>query len=264
MALKFLVLADLHLDIWEESRRDPLAGLEDEFSSLDLLILAGDLTNKPKVRWAPALQRLKSLMPNGEIAIFPGNHDFYQFRLDDENRLREIAKATGVQYCNAGTLQLGGTRFLCATLWTDYELGPGRLANEAHIPTRMNDFRAIRIASDGYRKPFARDFVQKHLAHKSWLASALAGPFDGRTMVVTHHAPHPGVLAPYAEGLDAAYASNLEDFILEHAPDEWLFGHCHDANEITVGKTLLRNVSLGYPGEVPDPGTRIRHLIRTL
>ncbi|MGI3167267.1 metallophosphoesterase [Pseudooceanicola sp. 200-1SW] len=260
--MKYLVLADLHYDFWKQSDRDPFAGLEREIGSLDLLILAGDISNKPTVRWKTALDALKVLLPPERIAVFPGNHDFYQFRIDGEDRLKSIAAAAGVLYANMNDIRLNDTRLLCATLWSDFEIGPGRMINEDHIPRRMNDYKLIRVAGDGYRKLRARDVIQRHLAHRNWLDLELSRKFSGRTIVVTHHAPHPDVLHNYSEDLEAAYASDLTSLIARHAPDAWLFGHSHDACGTTVGSTRLENVSLGYPWEVSDPAERIRSLIR--
>jgi predicted phosphohydrolase len=262
--MKYLVLADLHHDIWMEAGRDPFEGLESDIASLDLLLLAGDLSNKPKVRWTKSLNALAKIIPPEKIKIFPGNHDFYQYRIDAEDRLRDFADASGVDYVNRTAFCCGDTRFLCATLWTDFNLGPGRLINEAYIPTRINDFKQIRVAKDRFRPLLPRDVVQAHITDKNWLMQHLRQPHQGETIVVTHHAPHPAVLFDYAEDLDAAFASNLEDFIKEYAPTEWMFGHCHDAHDITVGSTRLTNVSLGYPDDIQDPAERIRSLIRKI
>ena len=260
--MRYLVLADLHEDFWREAGRDPFAGIEDEIATLDLLVLAGDLSNKPKVRWTPALRRLREMMPHGRLAIFPGNHDFYQFRLDGEDRLVEFARAGGADYVNAREIHIGATRLLCATLWTDYELGGDRAGNEERIQRAMNDYRCIRVARGGYRPARPADMLGQHRAQRSWLETRLAEPHDGETIVVTHHAPHPDVLAQYSDGLDAAYASDLGDLIQAHAPDQWLFGHCHDARDIRLGATRVESVSLGYPDDVEDAPARIAGLIR--
>lgn len=51
--------------------------------------------------------------------------------------------------------------------------------------------------------------------------------------------------------LDQVYGSDLTRIIDRYQPDEWIFGHTHHRAEIREGRTLVRNVSLGYPGEVP-------------
>ncbi len=255
--MKLLVLADLHDDFWTEAGRDPFAGCEDLLEDVGALILAGDIANKAPVRWKYAFERLGKRFDLGKTWVFPGNHDFYGFRVDEEERLAEIAAAFGIGYAQKTSIILGGCRLLCATLWTDLSLGLGRAQNDFHIPRVMNDYRYIRKASAGYRRIKPDDVVAIHRSHKAWLENELAQPFDGKTIVVTHHAPHPHVLQAYAEGVDAAYASDLGDLIEQGRPDLWLFGHCHDACDINVSGTALRNVSLGYPADVPEPRERV-------
>lgn len=89
----------------------------------------------------------------------------------------------------------------------------------------------------------------------------LAFPFPGRTVVVTHHCPHPGLISERREDLDPAYGSNLLPIIERVQPDAWLFGHTHVRAGAEVGRTLVCNVSLGYPHEV-KPGTEADILLR--
>ncbi|MBO9465256.1 metallophosphoesterase [Tropicibacter sp. R15_0] len=258
--MRILVLSDLHDDFWALQKRDPFAGLETVFSEIDHILLAGDVSNKPKTRWKYAFERLAKLIPLDRVSVFPGNHDFYDFCLDGEAQLAEIAASFGVTYAQKKVLRFGEWRVLCATLWTDMELGAGSLINQANISERMNDYRKIRMASRGYRKIWPSDTVSTHRNHVAWLRQELAQPFAGKTIVATHHAPHGDVLRSYSEGLEAAYASDLTQVITEFGPDLWLFGHSHDARDVAIGDTSLRNVSLGYPDEVKDPQRRIKEL----
>ncbi len=52
----------------------------------------------------------------------------------------------------------------------------------------MVDYRKIRV-SPRYRKLLPEDTTLWHARSLRWLAEALAAPFDGSTVVVTHHAP---------------------------------------------------------------------------
>ncbi|WP_195819932.1 metallophosphoesterase [Roseobacter sp. MH60115] len=259
--MKLLFLSDLHDDFWVDADRDPFEGIEDQIGGLDHLLIAGDLTNKPKVRWKYAFERLSKLLPLERVSIFPGNHGFYDFRLDGEDRLEQIASAFGVGYVQKKQLVFGDTRVLCATLCTDFELGAGRTINESHASARMNDFRHIRVASKGYRKLRPSDLVLAHRNQLDWLSGALGEDFDGQTFVATHHAPHPSVLENQDGNIAAAYASDLSEIILKHRPERWFFGHCHGVRNSSVGDTQLINVSLGYPDEIVDPAARIRDLI---
>ena len=51
--MSVLIVAGLHLDHWHASF----------WSSLDALIIAGDLSNNPKVRWPVFLDEIRQLLP---------------------------------------------------------------------------------------------------------------------------------------------------------------------------------------------------------
>ena len=263
--MTLLFLSDLHLDVWASHNRDPLAALPVEvWAELDALFVVGDLTNKPRVRWRLALARLAEHVPPGRIHILPGNHDYYDFRLDGDDRLAEIAAAAGVSLIQKREVILGGCRFLCCTLWTDFGLleAEGRSKDEAmaRARERMNDYRYIRIAGDRYRKAEPTDTARLHADHLGWIEARLAEPFAGDTIVVTHHAPHPGCLKPGPPLLGAAYASDLARLMEAQAPAAWIYGHTHHPTDLTVHGTRIRNVSLGYPYDIAD--SEIAHLLR--
>jgi len=85
--MRILVLSDLHDDFWSECNRNPFDGIEGLIADLDHVLLAGDISNKPKIRWKYAFERLSRLLPLERVSVFPGNHDFYDFCIDGENRL---------------------------------------------------------------------------------------------------------------------------------------------------------------------------------
>ncbi|OOY26435.1 hypothetical protein BMI90_17685 [Thioclava sp. L04-15] len=242
---KTLIVADLHLDMWAEAGRDALARLD--FSDVGLMIIAGDLTNKPKVRWRRALEVIGQRIDLERVYVVPGNHDYYHHALDGDDRLEQIARDAGANFAQKREIILRSKRYLCCTLWTDFQTGTGTLeSRDMEARERMNDYRYIRVASAGYRKARPADTIARHRDHLSWLRSKLAERFDGETAVVTHHAPIVGAL-PAGQTLSWCYASDLKDLILECQPDEWLFGHTHHPAEIMVGTTRVANVSVGYP-----------------
>lgn len=259
--MKLLILSDIHDDIWADAGRNPFESAEDLFRDLDHLVIAGDLSNKPKVRWKYAFERLARLLPLDRVSIFPGNHDFYDFRLDGEERLEQIASSFGVKYKQKKSLTFGSTRILCATLWTDLSLGHDGADNNNEVVEQMNDYRYIRVAAKGYRRLTPADVFAKHQDHLKWLDQQLGEEFDGQTFVATHHAPHPSVLTSGAGSLAAAYASDLSGLIAKHSPSRWYFGHCHGSQNAKIGATHMINVSLGYPEEMTVPAARIRELI---
>lgn len=247
-----LVVADLHLDHWLDARHDPFEGVAREtFASLDALIIAGDLSNKPKVRWSKMLRHLEKYVPVESIYVLPGNHDYYDHVLDGDERLGQICDAIGVNFVQKRALVFGGTRYLCCTLWTDFALDGFREADMASAAAGMNDYRYIRLERARYRRIQPIDVAHVHADHRAWLEARLAEPFEGRTIVVSHHAPLADCVAP-GRSLAPAYASDFSNLIDTYQPDAWFHGHTHSPSSLQRGRTNVRCVSIGYPHETPD------------
>lgn len=244
---RILIIADLHLDHWLQTGRDPLPAIL--AGEPDILIVAGDLSNKPKTRWPYLLQRLAEHIPPENIYILPGNHDYYDHVLDGDSRLAEICADIGVHFVQKKALIFGRTRFLCCTLWTDFSLRRGQSAIDMLQAQRMmNDYRYIRQQSTGYRRIRPSDTALVHSEHRAWLSDQLETPYAGDTVIVTHHCPHPELVGN--DSLAAAYGSDLRDMIGRYRPKAWYFGHTHFPAIIHEGGTCVQNVSLGYPDEI--------------
>jgi 3',5'-cyclic AMP phosphodiesterase CpdA len=261
------VVADLHFDNWSRWAVDPLTaeGLDILISQRepDLLVVAGDLANDPIRTWPKALARLGRIIDPSRIAVVPGNHDFYGFRLDGEHILREMCSTARVRFAQKEELRIGKTRVLCCTLWTDYEL-TGNVRGAVDTARRvMSDFHQIRVGIPGL--PFdqqdtrlitPQDILMAHRDHRAWLEGALRAPHfagdEGTTVVVTHHGPSPATAAGEIDSLTPAFHSNLNDLILETQPHAWFFGHSHRRCRATVGQTDIRCLSIGY---IEEQGT---------
>lgn len=248
--MKILAFGDLHFDHWLRSGRNPLAVANAEFEDLDALLILGDLANSPERGWPNALGWLKYMIDPARIWVLPGNHDYYGFRLDGDDRLRELAEREGANFLQKSVLELGGVRFLACTLWSDFRLRGDKMRRKDMIAAArsMNDYRLIRKHEGG---PIARpaDTALIFDDHLAWLTGELEKPFEGRTVVLTHHVPSRSVSGKVDE-ISPAFGSDLDLLIQGKKPDLWLCGHTHRHLEATVGETRVRNVSLGYPSEV--------------
>jgi predicted MPP superfamily phosphohydrolase len=173
---KVLIIADLHADMWADRGRDPLEGAD--LSDLDLLLIAGDLSNKGHVQWRYALERISARIDLDRVHVGPGNHDYYGGRVDREDHLREAAESVGAHFMQKTELVHQGVRFLYCTLWTDMRLGGLTPEfNRRSAEDRMNDHRVIRVEAEGFRRMSALHSSRIHADHKAWLEGRLASPF---------------------------------------------------------------------------------------
>lgn len=240
--MRLLILSDLHLEIWGEDA----PSIDIESSKPDAVVLAGDIhTGTRAILWA------SRVFPKMPVLYVHGNHEGYGEKLDSIRiELEDLCAMTGhIHYLDCTELVLGTTRFLGTTLWTDF-----RLLGEEERPavlqaaqSRMNDYRQIRLASQGYRKLRASDTARWHQEEKVWLARKLAEPFSGKTVVITHMAPSAKSIPSRYAGhpLSAAFASHLDDLVAQ--ADMWVHGHTHDSADYFVGKCRVVSNPCGYP-----------------
>ncbi|WP_372675299.1 hypothetical protein [Aquicoccus sp.] len=141
-------------------------------------MIAGDLTDKPRVRWKYAIRHLARHIDPGRIHIIPGNHGYYDFQLDRDHRLAGIADEEGAHLGQKAEVAVAGVRFLCCSLWTDFDLAGD--AKDAQVVARekMNDYRYIRNAGAVYRKIQPHETVRAHQDHLAWLEDRLARPLE--------------------------------------------------------------------------------------
>jgi DNA repair exonuclease SbcCD nuclease subunit len=241
-------MSDLHVDVraFNLPRRP----------ECDVVAIAGDIGERLCEHVIPWIEeRFDGSVP---VVYVPGNHDFYRCRLP-----REIETA---RFCarylpwlhllaEGESVVLAGARFVGATLWTDYQLDPlGPVIAGLNARHGMNDHRRIQILRpDGTPRRFdPGDARAAHQRHRAAIEAVLAVPFDGPTVVVTHHAPHPRSLrgGAYSQSLDAAYASDLSPMMDgPTAPALWVHGHVHERRDYVVGDTRIVANPRGYVAE---------------
>jgi len=213
----------------------------------DVLVIAGDAgedMSRRSIPWVAETFRRYGL----PIIYVPGNHDFYGSHLVHEVRKAQlVAEHYGINLLATGqSIVIGETRFVGATLWTDFDLGQhGHFAEQDAIRW-LNDYRYIR--TQDYRKALPKDTIGEHYAQRAKIEQVLATPFDGPTVVVTHHAPlERSLQAGRQEGpLDAAYASDLSGLIERFQPEFWLHGHIHTSHDYVHAGTRVVTNPRGY------------------
>lgn len=234
--MRIHILSDLHIEF---SPYLPVA------VEADVVVLAGDIGLRERgVKWAEAAF-------NCPVLYVPGNHEFYGGHLNKTLQKMRGACAEHVRVLDFDEVIIGGVRFLGVTAWTDYAANGNAVLDMITARASINDFRTIR--TDNYRRIQPEDLRQISVRAKEWLAERLASPSDGKTVVITHHAPSVLSLVPIwgrnsNTTLDSSYANSWE-LLFDKGVDLWIHGHSHHSIDYLAGGTRIVSNTRGYPGE---------------
>ncbi|KVT85857.1 metallophosphoesterase [Burkholderia territorii] len=264
--MRVRVLSDLHL---ESNQPDTIP-----HAGADLVVLAGDIHNHAEgLRWAA-----ETFAADVPVIYVPGNHEYYDGEFGAlETAMRDAAQAIDhVHYLNNGVYVDPARRFrvLGTTLWSDFSLFGADDASVARAIDAglrvMLDFKGLiqvtwpHDAALHGMEAAERDFtpadaIALHRQGRAWLEARLATPFDGHTIVVTHHAPHLRSLAErYAEDLaSAGFVTDMAELVRPPV-DLWIHGHTHTSFDyVTDSGTRVVCNPRGYihrrTGELENP-----------
>lgn len=236
-AMNLQIASDIHLERLSAESRDEM--MLPPAPSADLLILAGDIS-----RAIDGVRRFASW--SKPVILVHGNHEARSGHLIDLSRsMRKQALGTNVHYLEQDALEYNGVRFLGCCLWTDFALYGSPRTAMLEAARLMPEYS---IYKSGNSRAFSPEYsLAIHRKSRVWLQSELAKPYAGRTVVVTHHAPHPRSIVPrYAnDPLNPSFASDLTE-LMEHV-DLWVHGHLHTSSDYAVGHCRVICNPRGYP-----------------
>lgn len=229
----------------------------------DAIVIAGDLGHARRIG-----DIAKFYIDHYDLPIIyvAGNHEFYlQKSMENAIEAMEFAEQRSINegwkhpfnFLNRNTLVIGNTRFIGATLWVDMALGAishdDRIWRLHEAISALNDFRAIKFRKDKVFRP--ADMIQLFRQDAAYIREQLLQPFDGKTVVLTHHMPHP-------DCTPEIYKTNKHNYLFassekpfgellnsEHAPDIWVCGHTHEAFDIEIGRSRIVCNPHGYSHE---------------
>lgn len=263
---KLRIISDVHCEFGALD----LPVMEDE--SNQTLIIAGDLGLAAK-EWTylPFLQEWSDRFQ--DVIYVLGNHEFYDSStVRGMNKIKDRLTFTGihnVHVVNNGVVRIGEISFVCSTMWASYDKNSPLCMYEAGL--WMNDHKKIRTGP--ISKPYERKFMpsdayQEFLKAINFIFPTISKEKDDgqRVVVVTHHAPSLQSIAPeFKSGsysnLNGAYASDLDEDILDADPDLWIHGHTHVSFAYEVGETAVICNPRGYVGVEENPNFNPRLLV---
>lgn len=239
------LLSDLHLEAHPHFTPEPAAGA-------DVLVLAGDVGSYQEGSRLEdqdfGLARFSPL-PSGAgwptpVIFVPGNHEYDAQDFDVAHaRLRKTCDRLGILWLERECVQWGGVRFVGTTLWSDFDAladHEGCTELGRRLKLREKAFRAAnfylrKTGGTRHGEPFLAEAMREHaLVCRQWLADALAVPFHGPTVAVTHFAPSLRSADPrYGLVPGTAGFCNALDALLPQAT-VWIHGHLHAPSDYTA------------------------------
>jgi len=227
------IVSDLHTEFVEYEL--PVAPNEKD----TILVLAGDIAvGEDAYDFILAhIDRFK------HIVYVLGNHEFYH---NDVTSVKEFWRTHNIQNVTVlddSTEIIDGVRFIGGTLWTNFK--ENDWFSKQRAKSCMPDFRCVTYKG---KILVPEDTVTFHNVTKCYIINELKEPFDGKTVVVTHHLPHRVCVHPkYAgDNLNPAFVSDLDE-VFEEDIALWICAHTHEVVDEVVNETRIICNPLGYP-----------------
>lgn len=236
--MKIITYSDVHLEFGHNWH--PPTDIDG-----DVMLLAGDIVSFK--HYNPLKFLLKFW--NKPVIYISGNHEYYNTNMDVAERvaLEWISrKLPNVHYLKNSAIEIDGVHFYGGTMWTDFDGGNYQAMRCAQ--EYMNDYWVIR--TDKTQKLTPEDTLKFHEQYVEnlikWFETDLSGP----RVVLSHHAPIPGPTGLNRHGdreIEPAYTSrDMIKIIDKYQPDLWVYGHTHQPNDQTFGKTRIISNPRGY------------------
>jgi len=235
--MKIQVISNLHQEFGVS---------ELSFDNADVVVFAGDVNLGIK-----GLHWIQSRIKDKPVIYVLGNHEYYKSAYPKVlNKLKTLAVNTNVHVLEDSFIDIDDIRFHGCTLWTDFSIFGNPMEYGIICQSVMNDYKMIK-RDPSYAKMRTIDTYIIHQVSRKWLDNSLEMSEKTKNIVVTHHAPSlQSVPEQYKnDPVTAAYASNMEGFILNHQPDFWIHGHIHTPSRYHIGKTEIICNPHGYIDE---------------
>ena len=247
--MKFKLLSDLHLEFYGRKPfgRDAIPEWEPTPTDEDkntILLLAGDIHVGEKA--LPWIEKMCERFQ--EVVYILGNHEFYNNEVNDvRDYWKTVFQGGNFTFLDNETLYLDNVRIIGGTLWTEvtdpFAIWEG--------PRKMTDYQITTVREQGTTlKMNVQHTNRMHAATREYIRKELEQPWKGKTIVMTHHLPHPLCVAERfkTDRLTDFFMTNLDYIIEKYDIDYWVHGHTHDNVDVEVHDTRILCNPMGYHG----------------
>lgn len=245
---KIHIISDIHLEINKSYIHTQ--------PDCDIVLLAGDLIPGDRnfgIEW------LKATF-NVPIFYIAGNHEYYAYPKSFNSIDKQIqynAENNNIHFLTNETAVFNNLRILGTTLWTNYNLFGNKIEAIEYGRRGMNDYYYSGYGNSGFHLT-PEDTIIEHEMAIEFIKNELEKPFDGKTIVLTHHCPHKNSIHQRykTELLTAAFCTDLSEIFANYKIDYWIHGHTHCSFDYMVGDTRVICNPLGYQrknGEFENP-----------
>lgn len=253
--MKFRLMSDLHLEF--EDRTIDFTPVPQQDDKTTVLILAGDIA-----LGIDAVAFIQKMCKRFYKVVYClGNHEFYyneynstRAKWNDRPEMpgNFILLDDHVVEVEDPLHSKNKVRLVGGTLWTDFNNNDFFAKQLAQM--NMNDYNCAKVkeqnAEGTYykRKLHPNDTVSAHMQTLFLIKETVRTPFEGPTIVVTHHLPHPLCVAQEfrANSLNPAYMTNLDEVIEANEIAVWVHGHTHTNVDVEVHNTRILCNPRGY------------------
>ena len=250
--MKIAVCSDLHLEFGTISLENT--------ENAEVLILSGDILiakdllvvedehSERSARFHNFFQECSERFPH--VVYIAGNHEHYHGDFSDTVRtLRDrLAYLPNLHVLDLDCFTHNDVTFIGGTLWTD--MNKEDTITLHAMRGMMNDFRIVSNSNTNAGVFTPEDSVAEHIKMKQYIRAVIESKFNGKFVVVGHHAPsklstHPRYVNETI--MNGAYSSDLSEFILDNPQIKlWTHGHTHEPFDYKIGDTRIVCNPRGY------------------
>jgi len=184
------------------------------------------------------------------VLMICGNHEYYHNDFlkvnEDWKKYEETEAPKNFHFLYNDWRILDGVRFLGATMWTSF--GDGEPMHMATAHRIMADYQEIRCNGERITPHF---ILREHDKAMDFLVAKFDEPFEGKTVVMSHHSPG-NELKRKGHRMDRAgvcYFADIEELVGYHdCVDLWTHGHTHRNWDYMINNTRVICNPYGYWG----------------